>query len=231
MSHILNFVGAYGAKLTFNNKCPYTVWPGTSASGQNQLSKTGFELASGESTSLNVPSPWEGQFWARTGCSSSSDKFTCTTGDCGSGQVTCHGARALPPATTAELSVAANRGNDIYAITNVNGFNVPMSIAPRGGTGECKLSSCAANINEACPVKLRVKGNDGKVVGCNSACVAFNEAKYCCTGEFESPELCKPSEYALFFKKKCPLAYSYPSDDESSTFSCSRADYTITFCP
>ncbi|MCI07889.1 thaumatin-like protein 1-like, partial [Trifolium medium] len=29
----------------------------------------------------------------------------------------------------------------------------------------------------------------------------------------------------------CPKAYSYAYDDASSTFTCSGADYSITFCP
>ncbi|BFG14589.1 hypothetical protein CerSpe_008630 [Prunus speciosa] len=33
------------------------------------------------------------------------------------------------------------------------------------------------------------------------------------------------------FKAACPRSYSYAYDDASSTFTCTGADYTITFCP
>ncbi|XLR50105.1 hypothetical protein S83_000777 [Arachis hypogaea] len=75
--------------------------------------------------------------------------------------------------------------------------------------------------------ELRVDGGDA----CNSACRAFGKAEYCCDGEFGSPAACKPSVYSEIFKSACPKAYSYAFDDATSTFTCSGADYTITFCP
>lgn len=102
----------------------------------------------------------------------------------------------------------------------------------QGGTGDCKPSSCPANINGACPAQLQQKGPDGKVIACKSACTAFGDPKYCCTGAFNSPQKCPPTQYSQFFKKQCPLAYSYAYDDKSSTFTCFKGpNYTITFCP
>nr|P84334.2 RecName: Full=Thaumatin-like protein; Short=CdTLP [Senna didymobotrya] len=44
------------ATITFTNKCTRTVWPGTLTGDQKpQLSKTGFELASGVSTRGAAP--------------------------------------------------------------------------------------------------------------------------------------------------------------------------------
>ncbi|XP_057438234.1 thaumatin-like protein 1b [Lotus japonicus] len=224
--------GAYGAKITFVNKCSYTVWPGTLTSAQKpQLSKTGFELPSGQTTSVDTPTPWEGRFWARTGCSTSSGKFTCATANCGD-QLECNGAGAVPPATLAELHIEANGGQDFYDISNVDGSNLPMSIAPEGGSGDCKPSSCPADLNAECPAELQMKDGSGKVVACKSACVAFNEPKYCCTGEFSTPEKCTPTQYSEYFEQRCPQAYSYAYDDKSSTFTCFQGpNYTITFCP
>ncbi|GAA0186448.1 hypothetical protein LIER_33736 [Lithospermum erythrorhizon] len=37
--------------------------------------------------------------------------------------------------------------------------------------------------------------------------------------------------YSQLFKSACPKSYSYAYDDASSTFTCTGADYTITFCP
>ncbi|XP_009344131.2 PR5-like receptor kinase isoform X1 [Pyrus x bretschneideri] len=229
---ILFFSGAHAAKITFTNNCPNTVWPATSGQ-QRELSLTGFKLASKASQSMDAPSPWSGRFWARTRCSTNATgKFSCETADCGSGQVACNGTGAVPPATLVEMSIAVIGDQDFYDVSLVDGFNLPMSIAPQGGTGKCKASTCLANINAACPAQLQVKAADGSVIGCNNACVAFNEPKYCCTPPNNQPETCPLTEYALVFVQKCPQAYSYPFDDKSGTFTCNGGpDYVITFCP
>lgn len=38
------------------------------------------------------------------------------------------------------------------------------------------------------------------------------------------------SVYSKMFKSACPRSYSYAYNDGTSTFTCSGADYTITFC-
>ncbi|KAL2323180.1 hypothetical protein Fmac_027559 [Flemingia macrophylla] len=85
--------------------------------------------------------------------------------------------------------------------------------------------------NDACPAELQVKGSDKKkVIACKSACLAFGDDPYCCTGRYNTPEKCAPTRYSLFFKLQCSDAYSYPYDGK--TFTCSnRPDYVITFCP
>ncbi|KAK9023120.1 hypothetical protein V6N11_003350 [Hibiscus sabdariffa] len=50
-------------------------------------------------------------------------------------------------------------------------------------------------------------------------------------GAYATPDTCKPSVYAGMFKAACPKSYSYAYDDATSTFTCTGADYTITFCP
>ncbi|ONH95088.1 hypothetical protein PRUPE_7G051100 [Prunus persica] len=156
---ILSFGGAHAATMSFKNNCPYTVWPVTLTSdGKPQLSPTGFELASQASFQLDTPVPWSGRFWARTGCSTNaSGNFVCATADCASGQVTCNGTDGFPPATLAEFSIPAGGGQDFYDVSLVDGFNLPMSVTPQGGTGTCKTSSCAANVNAVCP-SVRCKG-------------------------------------------------------------------------
>ncbi|KAL1447426.1 hypothetical protein WDU94_013953, partial [Cyamophila willieti] len=226
------FYGAHAAKITFTNKCTYTVWPGTLAGADGlkpQLALTGFELAPDASNSVDVPSPWFGRFWGRTGCSYKGGRFSCDTADCRSGQVACNnGAGPIPPATLAELTIASNGGQDVYDISNVYGFNVPMSIAPQGGTGDCKQTSCPADINSECPAELQVKGSNGNVVACKSTCLPPNQPQYCC------PEVstCPPSQHSQYFKNKCPQAYSYTQDDRISTFTCfGNPSYTVTYCP
>ncbi|KAM1003990.1 hypothetical protein ACFX2I_004237 [Malus domestica] len=226
--------GVYSAKFTFTNKCPNTVWPGTlTGGGGPQSLSTGFELASGASTSLTVQAPWSGRFWGRSHCSTdSSGKFKCSTGDCGSGQIPCNGAGASPPASLVELTLATNGGQDFYDVSLVDGFNLPIKLAPRGGSGDCKSTSCAANINTVCPAELSDKVSDGSVIGCKSACLALNQPQYCCTGAYGTPDTCPPTDFSKVFKKQCPQAYSYAYDDKSSTFTCfGGPNYEITFCP
>ncbi|KAK2401152.1 hypothetical protein P8452_07921 [Trifolium repens] len=222
-----------GATVSFTNNCGYTVWPGTLTGDQKpQLSTTGFELAPGASNSINLPSPWSGRFWARTGCSNNNGQFSCATADCASGQVECNGAGAIPPATLIEITVAPNGGQDFYDVSNVDGFNVPMSVTPQGGSGDCATSTCPANINSVCPAELQVTGSDGSVIACKSACLAFNTDQYCCRGSFDTAETCPPTDYSNVFESQCPAAYSYAYDDKSSTFTCfGGPSYAITFCP
>ncbi|KAJ6755541.1 hypothetical protein OIU79_028032 [Salix purpurea] len=223
--------GAQSVTFTFTNKCPYTVWPGTlTAAGRPQLSSTGFKLATGASSSLSAPATWSGRFWARTQCSTSG-KFVCATADCASGVIQCNGAGAIPPASLAEFTLRGDGGKDFYDISLVDGFNIPISITPQGGSG-CQSTSCAANVNAVCDPKLAVRGADGTVIACKSACLAFNQPQYCCTGAYNKPETCPPTQYSRTFKQQCPQAYSYAYDDKSSTFTCpSGGNYLITFCP
>ncbi|OMO81843.1 Thaumatin [Corchorus capsularis] len=238
LSLALSISGAHMATISIKNNCPYTIWPGilTGNNGAQLGANSGFDLAQQATKSVDVPATWiAGLIWARTGCSSNSGTFSCATANCGSGQVACNGHGAAPPVTLAEftLSAANNANQDTYDISNVDGFNLPLSISPQGGSGAtCKTTSCQKDINAACPAALAKKGSDGATIACKSACVAFNEPQYCCTGEFEPRGACKPSTYSQFFKEQCPQAYSYAQDDQSSTFTCSgKPDYLVTFCP
>ncbi|KAK4842833.1 hypothetical protein QYF36_000626 [Acer negundo] len=222
--------------FTFTNKCSYTVWPGMlSGAGTAPLSTTGFTLEQGQSTSLSVPNSWSGRFWGRTFCSqnATTNKFTCVTGDCGSGTIECSGSGAVPPATLAEFTLNGAGGLDFYDVSLVDGYNLPMLISPQGGTGgNCTITGCSADLNNACPSDLKVtESSNGDYVACKSACEAFGDPQYCCSGAYGAPDTCKPSSYSMFFKNACPKAYSYAYDDGTSTFTCAGADYVITFCP
>ncbi|KAK4840998.1 hypothetical protein QYF36_023493 [Acer negundo] len=228
--------GAHMATISIKNNCPYTIWPATQTGGGGaQVSTTGFELGSTQTRSIDVGSPWTaGRIWARTQCSTdASGRFTCQTADCGSGQVTCNGQTGAPPASLVEFTIAANNGQDFYDLSLVDGFNLPVSVTPQGGSGTtCITSSCSAKVNSVCRSELAVKGSDGSTIGCKSACAAFNQPQYCCTENFNTPETCPPTNYSKFFEDQCPQAYSYAYDDRSSTFSCTGgANYAITFCP
>ncbi|KAK4788672.1 hypothetical protein SAY86_019991 [Trapa natans] len=220
--------GVRGASFTFVNMCDYTVWPGILANaGSPALESTGFELAQGTSRSLQAPSGWSGRFWGRTGCNfDGSGEVSCLTADCGSGQVECNGLGAAPPATLAEFTLGTV-GQDFYDVSLVDGYNLPMLVEGSGGSGPCAITGCSADLSQQCPVELRT--GDGSA--CKSACYAFQSPEYCCSGAYNSPVTCRPSVYSEMFKAACPRSYSYAYDDATSTFTCSGADYTVTFCP
>jgi hypothetical protein len=214
--------------------CDYTIWPGTLTADQlPQLSSTGFKLAPGGSRSLQVPANWKGRVWGRTGCTfdRNSSQGSCVTGNCGSNQVECNGAGGIPPVTIAEFNIASSNGQDFYDLTLVDGYNLPMVVDASGGSGACMSPGCITDLNRQCPSELQLRGSDGSRVACMSACHAFNRPQYCCTGAYRTPDTCKPSNYSKMFKAACPRAYSYAYDDATSTFTCTGADYTITFCP
>ncbi|KAL2329074.1 hypothetical protein Fmac_022501 [Flemingia macrophylla] len=220
--------GAKAATFTFVNKCDYTVWPGILANaGSPPLQTTGFELPTHASSSLQAPTGWSGRFWGRTGCTfDGSAAGSCLTGDCGSGQVECNGAGAAPPATLAEFTLGTG-GQDFYDVSLVDGYNLPMIVEGTGGSGLCASTGCTSDLNERCPAELRA--SEGSA--CKSACEAFGSPEYCCSGAYGSPATCRPSIYSEMFKAACPRSYSYAYDDATSTFTCTGADYTLTFCP
>ncbi|XP_068647363.1 thaumatin-like protein 1b [Aristolochia californica] len=225
--------GAYSRTFTFVNKCAYEVWAGTQASaGSPALTETGFQLDQGASVSLEAPSHWSGRFWGRTGCAAdATGQFKCKTGDCGSNKVACNGAGAIPPATLIEFTLDGGGGQDFYDTSLVDGYNVPFSVNPQGGSGSCGVSACGANINAACPPELKVTDEGGAIIACKSACEAFNTDEYCCRGAFGGPDTCNPNKYSTVFKQACPTAYSYAYDDKTSTFTCKAPAYILTFCP
>ncbi|GFQ01333.1 thaumatin-like protein [Phtheirospermum japonicum] len=85
-----------------------------------------------------------------------------------------------------------------------------MEFNPNSGTCTRGIR-CTADINGQCPSQLRAPG------GCNNPCTVFN---------------CGPTEFSRFFKDRCPAAYSYPKDDQTSTFTCpGGTSYRVVFCP
>ncbi|KAF3324704.1 thaumatin-like protein 1 [Carex littledalei] len=206
--------GAWSATFTFLNKCHYTVWPGLlSGAASGQLPTTGFRLKPGTTRIVEAPANWSGRMWPRTHCGRQ-----------------CNNAGGAPPVTLAEFTLQGDGGKDFYDVSNVDGFNVPISITPLGKPG-CPSTTCKTNINSVCPRALQTKLPNGKVVGCKSACLAFGTDQYCCTGSYANPNTCKSTVYSSVFKKACPQAYSYAYDDGTSTFTCVGANYLITFCP
>ncbi|XP_059463086.1 thaumatin-like protein 1 isoform X2 [Corylus avellana] len=228
MGFPFSHLGVSGATFTFVNRCDYTVWPGILANaGSPRLDTTGFELPKETSRSFQAPTGWSGRFWGRTGCNfDGSGSGSCLTADCGSGQVECNGLGAAPPATLAEFTLGSG-GQDFYDVSLVDGYNLPMIVEGSGGAGLCAPTGCISDLNQQCPPELRVGNGDA----CKSACEAFGSPEYCCSGAYGSPATCRPSVYSEMFKAACPKSYSYAYDDATSTFTCTAADYTVTFCP
>lgn len=222
------------SSFTLVNRCDYTVWPGILAgAGTSALSTTGFALAAGESMTVEAPAGWSGRLWGRTLCTFDADgKGKCATGDCG-GSLQCNGNNAAPPATLAEFTLGHVDGTslDFYDVSLVDGYNLPMMVAAKGGNGTCSSTGCVTDLNLSCPRELQVDTDTTQGVACKSACEAFGKPEYCCSGAFGSPNTCKPSSYSQVFKAACPKSYSYAYDDATSTFTCTSADYVITFCP
>lgn len=95
------------------------------------------------------------------------------------------------------------------------------------GLRSCAKTGCVDDLNQRCPPELTL----GSAGACRSACQAFGSPEYCCVNSFSTRSTCKPTAYAQLFKSACPRSYSTVFEDQTSTFTCRDADYTIRFCP
>lgn len=226
----------HGVEFRIKNNEGGDVWIGTQGNdGKAPLNNGGFVLHSKQQVSINAPEDWAGRFWARTWCDPNTN--ACETGDCGR-KLECNGAGGAPPASLVEITLKGHEGLDYYDVSLVDGFNVKCSITPIGGQGDggrysCKKAGCGANINQNCPKELQLQSSHG-VIGCKSACAAFNTDEYCCRGAHDKPETCKSSDWPHnypndVFKRQCPDAYSYAYDDHKSTFTCKAQVYQVEF--
>ncbi|WVZ09467.1 hypothetical protein V8G54_013997 [Vigna mungo] len=202
-------LGLYSRTLTITNKCTYKVWPAVlSGAGSLPLPTTGFALLPGDSKTLTVPPAWSGRLWGRTLCSEDiTGNFSCVTGDCGTSKVECAGTYPTPPVTQVEFDFNGMSQINLYDISLVEGFNLPVRVVPTGG--KCLATGCLADLNVACPMKLKVM-RDGEAVACKNTCPT---------------EACRSS---LFLKKACCDAHVYVQDH--GFFTCSSPHYTVTFC-
>lgn len=158
-------------------------------------------------------------------------------GDTGCEDGTCDSAPGVTPVTLAELTLGEL---DFYDLSLVDGYNVPMSLAPvagtftpsGGGPYDCGAPTCVADLNASCPDELSHRAADGRTVACLSGCTALGTDELCCRGAHGTPDTCPPSDYSRLFKAACPDAYSYAYDDAASTYTCrGGASYDVVFCP
>ncbi|PIC33213.1 hypothetical protein B9Z55_013275 [Caenorhabditis nigoni] len=214
-------------EINIYNKCPFTVWPGIL--GLGNPAGGGFRLNSGENRSILVNEGWtEGKIWARTDCDGN---MRCATGGCGS-RVQCNGVGGKPPATVAEFTFLAVRGDDYYQVSMEDGYNIPVLINVTG-IRDCKnVGGCSKDINEFCPGELAIK-KDGKTVACKSGCLAYNNDRECCRGDFNFPMRCFPSKTAWFFGEACPTAFTYAYDLVNKWYRCDNDnmnEFVVQFC-
>ncbi|CAK7347029.1 unnamed protein product [Dovyalis caffra] len=190
--------------FTISNYCKETVWPAVTP-GEN-FNGGGFELKSGQSFVVTAPVGWSGRIWGRTGCKfDKSGNGSCKTGACGT-SLKCK-ASGETPASLAEFTLTTL---DFYDVSLVDGFNLPITVTPINGKGNCSVAGCNADLRTSCPSELAVKSS-GK-------------------GVYGNPVVCQPTYYSKKFKEACPTAYSYAYDDPTSIFTCSGTDYVVTFC-
>ncbi|GAA6042468.1 hypothetical protein JCM8097_003042 [Rhodosporidiobolus ruineniae] len=229
--------------ITVKNNCQWTIWPAIFTSGGTAPSHaTGWEAAAGSTDSFTAAEDWNGRVWGRTECSFAGQGLPtdCVTGGCNGGlECATSGGTGVPPATLAEFNLN-DPATDFYDVSNVDGFNLPVSITNDKG---CPAPSCANNINVNCPAELTVTNAGGDKVGCYSACAAnldgnSADSANCCSGSHDTPDTCPTSgvQYYSTFKDACFEAYAYAYDEssESSLWTCphgSAASYTVTFCP
>ncbi|KAK1361909.1 pathogenesis-related thaumatin-like protein 3.5 [Heracleum sosnowskyi] len=211
--------------FTLINDCKETIWPAITPGGN--FGNGGFALKPTESRVFQAPIGWSGRIWGRTGCNFDKDgKGMCQTGRCGT-SLHCT-ASGETPATLAEFTLATP---DFYDVSLVDGFNLPMSIKPMNGQGNCSRAGCDGDLRPNCPKELAVKSG-GSIIACRSACDVFNTDQYCCRGNYGNAATCTPTFYSKKFKAVCPASYSYAYDDPSSIFTCggTQTDYIITYC-
>ena len=95
--------------FTFRNNCP----AGDRLAGDADLQRPrvpDHRLRPGAGPSVSFPgvgATWSGRVWGRYRCTATPPgaRFSCESGDCGTGQVACGGAGGAPPATLAEFTL------------------------------------------------------------------------------------------------------------------------------
>ncbi|KAI8987087.1 thaumatin [Pilobolus umbonatus] len=204
------------------NKCTIPISVGILTNGDTRdLPERVVHLKPGDTDQFVKPNVWGGRVWARIHCEGKNADVPIMCGNPG----------AVLPATLAEFFFLGNNGKDYYDVSLVDGYNMPVSIEPSAKTApngyNCGSPTCELN---DCPKEYQLKHPDGTLLACLSECSKTNKDEDCCTGDFNSPGMCRASSRSLNVKKACPDAYSYAYDDQDSTFHCQASSFTVTFC-
>ncbi|GAA5902000.1 hypothetical protein JCM6882_000165 [Rhodosporidiobolus microsporus] len=222
--------------FTITNSCSETLWTAITNFGEHQTytGARGFEQASGNTTEVTIPSPWNGRIWPRRKCEFDDDgEGSCVTGDC-DGLLECKDG-TIGTVNVGEFNLDSWEGNDCWT--------VPMLIEPQGDG--CNSVSCTQDVNAACPdERMKVKDDDGNTLACIAACFAGINAKEpsmnCCSGKYNALDACISDQvdYYDVLKPLCENAYWYPYDSRQGyptvDFACSSSGdpgYKIEYCP
>ncbi|GKZ00940.1 hypothetical protein MPSEU_001045500 [Mayamaea pseudoterrestris] len=219
--------------VTFVNQCNETIYIGiVQNQGQKLINNGGLRLDAQKNDSVALPFGWSGRFWGRTQCQEWGEM--CETGRCGENWMNCLGEFPVSPVTFVDLRLD-NQGSgvDFYSVTLVNGYNIPIQVAPVNGTFQsmpgtrdyCTWAGCQNDLNYICPAELQMFGTKGQLVGCRSACDVFQEDEFCCQGIYGTAETCPSFSFADTFKRSCQRAYTYAFDQVNSDYTCLGIDY------
>ncbi|KAL3426560.1 thaumatin family protein [Phlyctema vagabunda] len=148
--------------IVVSNQCADTIWPGIASQAGTGPGVGGFELASGDSRTLEVSADWQGRLWGRTNCSFNIDGTgpgnlngnngngqACDTGDC-NGVESCV-VTGNTPVTLFEIALEAgsDKTQTFYDISLVDGYNLPMGVTYLPGDNSAleeippNLTNCA----------------------------------------------------------------------------------------
>ncbi|KAL0773527.1 hypothetical protein Bca101_038678 [Brassica carinata] len=144
----------------------------------------------------------------------------------------CNGLIGKPPATLIQIAVQADKSKlNFYDVSLVDGYNLPVTVTSKPMSSKCTIFGCHRDLKTTCPEELQVVNKEGRVVACKSACLAFDNDRFCCRNAYGTPDKCKRTTYSMLFKEACPSYYSYAYDAPPPLVSCAAKEYIITFCP
>ncbi|GMN32254.1 hypothetical protein TIFTF001_003594 [Ficus carica] len=215
---IISIPSTQATRIEILNNCSDTVWAATNPGG-------GKKLNHGETWNLTVTAYGNttagGRIWGRTNCAFGPDGLgKCESGDCG-GLLECK-IDGQSPNTVAVYLLNQTTDTDLFYVSVVEGFNIPIEFRPLSPKACSKASKCAEDVNGLCPMELRDPG------GCNNPCTVFSNDQFCC---FSGTSICEPTSYSMFFKDLCPEAFTYPFDVGQSNACPAGTDYKVVFCP
>ena len=125
------FASSRATQIEILNNCTYTVWAAANPGGGKQLKQE-------ETWTLNNITG-SGRIWARTKCVFGPDgRGKCNSGDC-DGRLKCQ-ADGRAPNTLAEYSLNQTDNADVFYISVVEGFNIPMEFSPAGSSSSSNCS-------------------------------------------------------------------------------------------
>lgn len=191
---------ASAKNFVLQNQCSKAIEVGVLQNGQS--TPTYYTIGSGSSQTVSLAANWAGRTWGRIDCDQSSEQSDNT--QCG--------VPGTPnPASLAEFTFEGSGNQDFYDLSMVDGYNLPISIAPIGASQgstkyQCGTPVCATL--PTCPSDLTVLTTQGDLLACQSDCSHYNLPQYCCTGSYNSAATCSGGPYAPMIKSACPDAYS-----------------------